>query len=202
MSSISDNRPEIGSGTQAFGLGARALRDSDMDPGLLQAAAESYGRCWKNGVSMTGSERAFDTHAIVVLINGWIRIRSDARLARVYIPALVHVGLFDAMCTSHPIDIFPIGQRDPDRTTNAIDKEGVLAEVSNTAKGHFYMIMAQLNQEWCLVRDLLRLDGICIDMTNLNLTYRGEVYVPVVMLGDTFDQMKMDHPLSIFNASA
>jgi len=202
MSSGADTHPEIGSGIRALDLGARALEDPDMDPRLLQTAAESYGRCWKNGVSITGSERIFNTRDIVVLKNGWIGIRHDACLVSVYIPALVHVDLFDAMCISHPADVFPIGQCDPDQTTKATDKDSVLASVSKTAKGHFRMIVAQLSQEWCLFLVLLRLDGICVDMTNLNLTYRGNVYVPVVMLGDTFDQMRMDHPLSIFNASA
>ena len=194
-------QPEIDSETRTVNLESYTPGLSDADPILLQSAADSYAQCWKRGMDILGSHRSFNTRYILIRDTGAIVTRCNGRVVCEHVMALVRGDLVAAMCNTHPGDFFPIGQCDPDETTQTFDGVSAAAGVSKTAKEYFRVIMAHLAQEWCLVRDILNSDGMRINMDNLDLAYCGALYVPVVMVDSTFDQMKMDHPLSFFKAN-
>jgi hypothetical protein len=153
-------------------------------------------------MDITGCHRSFNSRHLVVRDTGAIAIRCNGRVICEYVIALVRGDVIAAMRDTYPGDFSPIGQCDPDETTKTLDGVSVAVGVSKTAKEYFRVIMATLSQEWCLVRDILNSDGMCIDTANLDLAYCGALYTPVVMLGSTFDEMKMNHPLSVFKASS
>lgn len=201
MLSVDERQPGIDSEPRTFDFGSYTSGVSDADPNLLQSATESYVQCWKQGMDITGCHRSFNSRHLVVRDTGAIAIRCNGRVICEYFIALVRVDVVAAMRETYPGDFFPIGQCDPDETTKTLDGVSVAAGVSKTAKEYFRVIMASLSQEWCLVQDILNSDGMCINMDNLDLAYCGALYTPVVVLDSTFDEMKMEHPLSVFKAN-